>query len=228
MPFYFLPAATPSPVRSESDAGVIATLTRKGWALTTPPTPGAGQTPQWDPIAKTWSLVDNPPPAPNYREFEIALQVVEPLMTENNDRMMPPISFSDPSTMEELGKAVVDLRQASKLTEAWDRFSALLARFVVQGGDRDEKTFQERFQKKIWIWMDAARFDASEESQIQGLLDTHLSSRNYTTHRRKRAASELSRAEELAVLRARDGGQFVVDDPTTPDVNEAWLSGEAP
>lgn len=41
------------------------------------------------------------------------------------------------------------------------------------------------------------------------------------------APPELSRAQELAVLRARDGGRFVADDPNTPE-NEAWIGGEPP
>ena len=65
MPYFFHPALD-LPLRDESDAGVIATLTRKGWQETTPPTPEAGQTPQWDASAKEWVLVDEPPAQPDY------------------------------------------------------------------------------------------------------------------------------------------------------------------
>jgi len=54
------------PLRNESDPGVIATLTRKGWQETTPPTLEAGQTPQWDATAREWVLVNEPPAQPDY------------------------------------------------------------------------------------------------------------------------------------------------------------------
>jgi hypothetical protein len=38
-----------------------------------------------------------------------------------------------------------------------------------------------------------------------------------------------TRQQELAALRRRGrNGQFVGDDPTTPGIDEAWLSGESP
>jgi hypothetical protein len=66
MPYLFLPTLTPAPLRQEADDSVVATLTRKGWQETTPPTPEAGQTPQWDATAKDWVLVDEPPAQPDY------------------------------------------------------------------------------------------------------------------------------------------------------------------
>ena len=66
MAYLFCPTITPSELENRSDPDVIATLIRKGWQETTPPTPEAGQTPQWDATAKEWVLVDEPPAQPDY------------------------------------------------------------------------------------------------------------------------------------------------------------------
>ena len=43
------------------------------------------------------------------------------------------------------------------------------------------------------------------------------------------AAKSVEEVDSLADMRARnDEGEFVADDPATPDVNEAWEGGEAP
>jgi hypothetical protein len=67
MPYLHLPTLNPSPLRSETDATVIATLIRKGWQETTPATPGSGQSAQWDGTAKEWALVDDPLPSTDYK-----------------------------------------------------------------------------------------------------------------------------------------------------------------
>jgi hypothetical protein len=67
MPCLYLPTLNPSPLRNETDATVIATLERKGWLETTPPTAGGNQSAEWDEVAKEWVLIDNPPPAPDYK-----------------------------------------------------------------------------------------------------------------------------------------------------------------
>jgi hypothetical protein len=67
MPFLYHPDHNPSPLRNETSATVIATLERKGWLETTPPTAGDNQSAEWDEAAKEWVLIDNPPPAPDYK-----------------------------------------------------------------------------------------------------------------------------------------------------------------
>ena len=183
MPQLYNPNQTPSPLRNETDAGVIATLTRKGWEQTTPPTPGTGQTAQWDDTAKSWTLVDNPPAPPDYVGFEEALTSTGSVMTTNRNRMVPTITLSQPTTLAELKTAVLDLGTANNLTSEWGRFSALLDRIVAQGGDRDIAPIQTRFQARLWDWVDAANFGAPARTTIQGLLDQYLPTRNYTAER---------------------------------------------
>jgi hypothetical protein len=102
MPFYFLPSANPAFLRDESSAGVIANLTRKGWQLTTPPAPGANETPQWDPVAKTWSLVANPPATPNYADLNEAL-ISSALFNSMWNKMSPTITVSERTALPQAG-----------------------------------------------------------------------------------------------------------------------------
>jgi len=44
----------------------------------------------------------------------------------------------------------------------------------------------------------------------------------------KAAVAKSVAKAEIAAKRARKGGRFVADDPSTPDVNEAYKSGKAP
>jgi hypothetical protein len=183
MPYLFLPTLTPSPLRNETDAGVIANLTRKGWQETTPPTPGANQTARWDGTAKAWTLVDNPAAPPDYAGFEDALTSTGSVMTVNKNRMVPTITLSQPTTLAELKTAVLDLGQANNLTYEWGRFSALLDLIVAQGGDGDKAPMKTRFQARLWDWVDAANFGSPAKTTIQGLLDQYLPTRNYTAQR---------------------------------------------
>jgi hypothetical protein len=81
MPLLYLPTLNPSPLRNETDATVIATLERKGWLETTPPTPGDNQSAQWDEEAKEWELIDNPPLAPDYKGLWGAILVSDVYQT---------------------------------------------------------------------------------------------------------------------------------------------------
>jgi hypothetical protein len=182
MPFFFLPTATPSPLRNESDAGVIANLTRKGWQETTPPTPGTGQTAQWDGTTKTWSLVNNPPAAPDFAGFEEALTGTTSVMVVNRNRMVPTITLSQPTTLAELKAAVLDLATANTLAYEWDRFSSLLDR-LAQGSYNAGPQLRTRFQARLWDWVDAANFGAPAKTTIQGLLNTYLPTLNLTAQR---------------------------------------------
>jgi hypothetical protein len=182
MPYLFLPSSNLLP-RNESDAGVIATLTRKGWQTTTPPTPGANQTAQWDNATETWTLVDNPPAPPDYEGFEDALMSATNVMTTNRNRMVPTITLSQPTTLAELKTAVLDLGTANNLTYEWGRFSALLDRLTAQGGDGDRTPIKTRFQARLWDWVDAANFGVPARTTIQELLDQYLPTRNYTAQR---------------------------------------------
>jgi hypothetical protein len=182
MPFYFLPSATPAQVRNESDAGVIATLTRKGWQETTPPTPGAGQTPQWDPIAKTWSLASNPPAPPNYGAFEEALKA-SALMTVNRNRMAPTLTLGTPPTLGEVRTALLTLATANQTIVAWNALTTFLDRLTAFGGDGNRAPMKTRFQNLIWDWTEAAALGAPALTGLQTLLTTHLPSRNYTAQR---------------------------------------------
>jgi hypothetical protein len=182
MPFYFLPAATPAQVRNESDAGVIAALTRKGWQETTPPTPGAGQTPQWNPVTKTWSLVNDPPAAPNYAAFEEALKA-SALMTVNRNRMAPTLTLGTPPTLAEVRTALLTLATANQTIVAWTALTTFLDRLTAFGGDGSRAPVITRFQALIWDWAEAAAFGAPALTGLQALLTTHLPSRNYTAQR---------------------------------------------
>jgi hypothetical protein len=102
MPYLFLPTLTPSPLRNESDAGVIATLTRKGWAETTPPTPGTGQTAQWDGTTRAWTLVNNPPIPPDYRGLREAI-LDSMLLNVMWNKMTPTITLSDQTALPQAG-----------------------------------------------------------------------------------------------------------------------------
>jgi len=102
MPYFFLPTSTPSPLRSESDAGVIATLTRKGWQETVPPTPSTGQLAQWDGTAKDWVLVDNPPVPPDYAGLSEALEESS-LYNAMLNKQTPAIVLSDRAALPQAG-----------------------------------------------------------------------------------------------------------------------------
>jgi hypothetical protein len=182
MPFYFLPSAAPSQVRDESDAGVIATLTRKGWQQTTPPTPGAGQTPRWDGGTKTWTLVTDPPAPPDYAGFEAALKA-SALMTANRNRMAPAITLSAPPTLAELRVAVLSLGAANQTIVAWNALTTLLDRLAAAGGDGGRAGIITRFQNLLWDWTESAALGAPALTGVQALLTTHLPSRNYTAQR---------------------------------------------
>jgi hypothetical protein len=182
MPFYFHPPSNPAPVRNESDAGVIATLTRKGWQLTTPPTPAAGQTPQWNPIAKTWSLVSDPPAQPNYGAFEEALKA-SALMTVNRNRMAPTLTLGTPPTLAEVRTALLALATANQTIVVWNALTTFLDRLTASGGDGGRAPVITRFQGLIWDWAEAAAFGAPALTGLQTLLTTHLPSRNYTAQR---------------------------------------------
>jgi len=181
MPLLFLPSANPSPLRNETDAGVINTLTRKGWVETAPPTPGAGQSPQWNGTTRTWSLVDNPPAPPDYAGFEDALKSTTSVMVTNKNRMAPTVTLSTPTTLAELKAAVNDLAAANDLSYEWGRFSALLDLIVSQGGDQDKPALQSRFQARLLDWLNVGNFGSPARTTIQGLLTQYLPSRNYVT-----------------------------------------------
>jgi hypothetical protein len=183
MAYLYFPTFTPSPLRNENDAEVIATLKRKGWLETTPPTPGANQTAQWDGATRTWSLVDNPPAPPDYAGFEDALKSSTNVMATNKNRMVPTIILSQPTTLAELKTAVLSLGTANNLTYEWERFSALLDQLVAKGGDGDKAPIKIRFQARLWDWVDAANFGAPARTTIQGLLDQYLLACNYTAQR---------------------------------------------
>jgi len=102
MSYLYLPTINPSPLRDETDAGVIAHLTRKGWQETMPPTPGANQTAQWDGTAKEWVLVDNPPVPPNYAGLREGLDE-STLLPSMWDKETPTITLSDPSALPQTG-----------------------------------------------------------------------------------------------------------------------------
>jgi len=180
MPLLYNTNRTPSPLRNETDAGVIATLTRKGWEETTPPTPGAGQEAVWDATARTWSLVDAPAAAPDYEGFQDALLASTGLMAVNRNRMVPTVTLSDPTDLAELRVAVLDLGQANVLAYEWGRFSAVLDHIVLQNGDRDKAGTQTKFQTLLNDWVTAASFGAARRDEIRALLSTHLPTRAYT------------------------------------------------
>jgi hypothetical protein len=183
MAYLFLPTLTPSPLRQEADSGVIANLTRKGWQETTPPTPGAGQTAQWDGTTRTWSLVNDPPAPPDYAGFEEALNSATNVMTTNKNRMVPTVTLSTPTTLAELKVAVNDLATANALSYEWGRFTSLLDIIDSQNGDGNRPALQSRFQARLLDWLDAGNFGSPAKTTVQGLLDQYLPTRNYTTTR---------------------------------------------
>jgi len=179
MPQLYNPNQTPSPLRSETDAGVIATLTRKGWQTTTPPTPGAGQQAVWDATARTWSLVGVPAAPPDYEGFQDALLSTTSITTANRNRMVPIITLSDPTTLEELRDAVIDLSQSVTLAYEWGRFSTLLDTLAVRG-DRGMTSWQTKFQSRLNDWVTAANLGVGRRDEIRTLLSTYLPTRAYT------------------------------------------------
>lgn len=182
MAYLYLPTLTPSPLRNESDSGVIATLLRKGWQQTTPPTPGAGQTAQWDGTTRTWAMVNNPPAPPDYAGFEDALKS-SAVMVANKNRIAPSITLSTPTTLAELRAATLQLATANETNYAWERFCLLLERIVAQGGDRDLTAVKTRFQNLLWDWLDAGNFGSPSRTAIQSMLDQYLPTRSYATVR---------------------------------------------
>jgi hypothetical protein len=106
MAYLFLPALTPAPLRQETDDEAIATLIRKGWQETTPPTPVAGQAPHWDETEKAWSLVAVPPPEPDYAGLWDAILISPVYQTAILPQSMTSIEVNNAATLLGLAMAL--------------------------------------------------------------------------------------------------------------------------
>ena len=73
----------------------------------------------------------------------------------------------------------------------------------------------EALQRAVWLLLGTVVATPADVAEMQGLLEQHHLAGTYTL---QPAPPELIRARNPAT------GAFIADDPTTPDVDEAWVT----
>ena len=74
---------------------------------------------------------------------------------------------------------------------------------------------QPALQQAVWLLLGTATVSDADEVELQGLLEQSYLAGTYT----------LAPAPAAELVRARNpDGSFIADDPTTPDINEAWVT----
>ena len=74
---------------------------------------------------------------------------------------------------------------------------------------------QPALQSAVWLLLGTATVSDADEVELQGLLEQSYLAGTYT----------LAPAPAVELIRARAAdGSFIADDPTTPDINEAWVT----
>ena len=74
---------------------------------------------------------------------------------------------------------------------------------------------QPALQSAVWLLLGTATVSDADEVELQGLLEQSYLAGTYT----------LAPAPAAELVRARNpDGSFIADDPTTPDINEAWVT----
>jgi hypothetical protein len=152
MPYLYLPTINPSPLRGETDAGVIATLKRKGWVETAPPVAPADQPPQWD--GDSWVIPPAPVPVPQYNEFYEKL-LHSKLYNETT------LAAVDAGTVVAVGDTTSLLKQAIK--------DAPSIGLVIDGAG----TYSPDLQAAIWRWYAKVKdlFSQEDLDELEALMD---------------------------------------------------------
>ncbi len=73
----------------------------------------------------------------------------------------------------------------------------------------------QALQGAVWLLLSTVTATPADVAELQGLLEQHYLAGTYTL---QPAPTELIRARDPAT------GAFIADDPTTPDVDEAWVT----
>jgi hypothetical protein len=74
---------------------------------------------------------------------------------------------------------------------------------------------QPALQSAVWLLLGTATVSDADEVELQGMLEQSYLAGTYS----------LAPAPAVELIRAKAAdGSFIADDPTTPDINEAWVT----